>query len=76
MSTSIYRRLRELMPEHPLMIGTVDVPGKTATVELIGGGFVQAANPTEIEKGKKVFVQGGVIVNEAPNLPIEAEGEI
>ena len=78
MSTEIYRRLRELLPDQPVMIGTVSAvyPNKTALIELLGGGFAVAANPIGAQQSARVFVRDDLIVSEAPNLPIEEGGEI
>lgn len=78
MSTDVYRRLRELLPTHPLYLGQITLvhPDKTASVTLTGGGLVRVANPSSLAQGKKVFVQGERITGEAPDLPLEQEVEI
>lgn len=78
MSTNIYRRLLEILPNQPVNIGTITTVNsdKTATVTLVDGGIVRVANPTNLTTGKRVFVQGDAITNEAPNLPIEQGGDI
>lgn len=65
-----YRLLRELLPEPPLQVGTVlAVDGGVATIELPGGGRLQARGQASV--GDRVFVRAGAIEGEAPALPLE-----
>ena len=64
-----YRRLLDLLPQRPLLVGTVEsVSGNVSTVLLPSGGRVTArgAAPT----GQRVFLRDGVIESEAPNLEV------
>ena len=62
-----------LLPARPLQVGTViAVTGETATVELPGGGRLQARGQATV--GARVFVRDGAIEGGAPNLTyVEAE---
>lgn len=72
-STNLYRRLRELLPDAPLLIGDVTALGTThdAQVTLPGGGVLQVRNPINATLEQRVFVQGHAITGLAPILPIE-----
>lgn len=72
MQTNVYRALLELLPQDPLLVGTVteiNADG-TATVELPGGGTLRARGVAEV--GDRVFVRGGVIDSTAPALTVLA----
>ncbi len=78
MSTDIYRRLLNLLPAQPLLVGEIAgiYPDGTAQVTLLGGaGEVRALNPAKLAKGARCFVRGDSIIGNAPELPYE-EGEI
>lgn len=63
-----------LLPARPLQVGTVSAitTGGTATIDLPGGGQVQARGTTTV--GSRVFVRDGAIEGNAPALPyVEAE---
>lgn len=65
-----FRQFLNLIPADPLQVGTVQaIADGLATVQLPGGGLIQARGDTAI--GQNVFVRGGAIEGEAPNLPIE-----
>ena len=65
-----YKILRDLLPQAPLQVGVVlSVDGGVATVELPGGGQVQARGDAGV--GDRVFVRDGVIEGAAPALPVE-----
>ena len=67
---NLYNTLLDLLPARPLQVGTVtQVAGDLATVQLPGGGILQARG--EATAGQRVFVRDGVIEGPAPNLPIE-----
>lgn len=63
-----------LLPQRPLMVGTVSaVDGAICTVSLPGGGSLQARG-TGWSTSDRVFVRDGVIEGEAPSLTyVEAE---
>jgi hypothetical protein len=67
---NLYRRLRELQPEQPLLTGTVlSAPGDgTARVQATSGGIFVARNPLNVAAGKDVFYRDSTITGEAPAL--------
>lgn len=66
-----YKLLLDLLPQAPLQVGTVlSAEGGVATIELPGGGRVQARG--DAAAGECVFVRDGVIEGRAPTLPTEA----
>lgn len=70
MSRNPYKLLRELLPEAPLLVGTVTVVGDgVATVTLPGGGTLQARGVAVVNQ--RVFVRDGLIEGDAPVLPVE-----
>lgn len=67
---NVYQTFLDLLPARPLQVGTVtQVAGDLATVQLPGGGIVQARG--QASAGQRVFVRDGVIEGAAPDLPIE-----
>lgn len=68
MQTNLYRALRELLPEPPLLSGVVTaVHGDgTATVEFPGGGTQRVRGSATV--ADNVFVRNGLIEGEAPAL--------
>ena len=67
--TNIYRQFLDLIPARPLQAGTVTaVSGNTCTVELPGGGLLQARGTAAVND--QVFVRDGVIEGAAPALGI------
>ena len=67
---NLYNTLLDLLPARPLQVGTVlSISDGTATIELPGGGILQARG--EAAAGQRVFVRDGAIEGLAPNLPIE-----
>lgn len=62
-----------LLPSTPLQVGTVlSIASGTATIELPGGGRLQARGTATV--GARVFVRNGVIEGAAPTLTyVEAE---
>jgi hypothetical protein len=67
-ANNVYALFRALLPTDPLLLGTVvaSEDGKT-TVELLGGEMVVVRGRADV--ASKVFVRGGAIENDAPNLP-------
>lgn len=68
METNLYRALRELLPEAPLLAGdvvAVNADG-TATVQFPGGGQQRARGVAAVSDS--VFVRAGVIEGPAPAL--------
>lgn len=68
-----FRQFLDLIPAHPLQVGTVaSVDGGVARIALPGGGILQARGSATV--GQRVFVRDGVIEGEAPILAY-VEGE-
>jgi len=68
-TTNLWRRLRQLTPGDPLLIGEVvaaDTYG--ATLQLPTGDLVQVRGVGTV--GQKVFFRAGVIEGLAPDLPV------
>jgi hypothetical protein len=74
MLDNFYRQFIGLLPARPLQVGTVTaVDGGVATIELAGGGILQARGDATV--GQRVFVRDGAIEGQAPTLTyVEAEG--
>jgi len=63
-----YRQLLNLLPARPLQVGVViGIVDGVATVELPGGGRVQARGEAKLRDS--VFVREGAIEGPAPDLP-------
>lgn len=70
MSTNLYRALREILPEAPLLVATVvsvDTDAGTSLVEFPGGNQ-QILRGTAVAQDNKAFVRNGVIEGAAPTL--------
>lgn len=66
---NIYRQFLDLIPARPLQVGTVTaVSGDQCTVELPGGGLLQARGTAAV--ADQVFVRDGVIEGAAPALTV------
>lgn len=62
--------LKQLLAGPPQHVGqVVAVDGNIVTLELPGGGHIKARGAGTI--GRHVFEQGGLILGEAPALPID-----
>ena len=69
MSTNLYQAFKKVFPDAPLQVGEViAVDGDTATVELPGGGRLQARGAATV--GNQVWVRDGVIEGDAPTLTL------
>lgn len=69
MITNLWKRLRQLLPEPPLLVGqVVAVTSYGVTVELPDGSMIKARGAATI--GSKVFIRNGIIEGAAPTLPI------
>jgi len=68
MQTNLYRALRELIPEAPLLVGIVGAvhTDGTSTVTYPGGGTQRVRGTASV--GASVFVRDGVIEGNAPGL--------
>ena len=68
--TNLYRALRELLPEAPLLVATVisvQASTGTSTVQYPGGNQ-QRVRGTSAAATSQVFVRNGIIENAAPAL--------
>ncbi|AKZ25255.1 hypothetical protein ACNRBS_15695 [Ralstonia pseudosolanacearum] len=66
---NLWRQFEDLLPDSPLLVGTVVTSHDdgTVTVQLLGGGLVRvtgAGGP-----GDRLFVRGSEVVGPAPTLP-------
>ena len=62
--------LKQLLAGPPHQVGQEEaVDGNIVTLELTGGGHIKARGAGTI--GQHVFEQGGLILGEAPTLPID-----
>lgn len=69
-TTNLWRRLKDLLPEPPLLIGTVTaVADFDVVIALPDGSQARARGATTV--GQIVFFRNGVIEGPAPTLPIE-----
>ncbi len=64
-----YKRLIELLPQYPRLIGTViAVDGGEVLLEQMNGGTVRAVGDG-LTIGDKVFFRNGAVEGPAPDLP-------
>ena len=65
--SNLYHQFLALLPPRPLQVGTVTaVAGQLCTVQLPGGGVLQARGDATV--GDRVFVRDGLIEGLAPAL--------
>nr|WP_295937346.1 hypothetical protein [uncultured Acidovorax sp.] len=69
--TNLFRRLQELLPDEPQLSGQItgSLGSGRVRIELPGGGALEALNPSGLAVGTWVYVKGGAIIGEAPDLP-------
>ncbi len=67
--TNLWRQFSALLPESPLLIGTVVTQHSddTVTVELLDGGLLRVSGSSSV--GDRVFVREGQVEGVAPTLP-------
>ena len=66
---NLYEQFRLLIPNPPLLAGTVLGVGEgSVTVALPGGGLIRARGSAAM--GQKVFVRDNTLEGEAPNLTL------
>lgn len=66
-TTNLWKRLKQLLPEAPLLIGVVDsVSAYGAVVLLPDGAYVAVRGNATV--GQQVFIRDGVIEGLAPSL--------
>ena len=66
--SNLYRKFKALIPDAPLLVGTV-IATTPLRVELPDGTQVPARG--EATLGDRVFVRDGAIEGPAPTLPVE-----
>ena len=66
---NLWRQFEDLLPDSPLLVGTVVTSHDdgTVTVQLLGGGLVRVTGAGE--PGDRLFVRGSEVVGPAPTLP-------
>ncbi|AST26523.1 hypothetical protein [Ralstonia pseudosolanacearum] len=66
---NLWRQFEDLLPDAPLLVGTVVTrhDDGTVTVQLLGGGLVRATGAGE--PGERLFVRGDEVIGAAPTLP-------
>lgn len=69
--SNLYHQFLALLPPRPLQVGAVTaVAGQLCTVQLPGGGVLQARGAAAV--GDQVFVRDGLIEGLAPALTVVA----
>lgn len=70
MSTNPFKRLLALLPNPPLLVGTVvAIDSGVATIQLPDGTLMKARG--DVAVSDHVFFRDNVIEGPAPNLPVE-----
>ena len=72
MSTNLYKRLKALLPDDPVMTGQVSAvfSDGTALVALEGAaGLLRVRNPLGTASGVRVYVKSGAVTGPAPAMP-------
>jgi hypothetical protein len=66
---NVWRQFAQLLPESPLLLGTVlaDHADGTVTVQLLDGGLLRVTGSGTVSD--RVFVRDGEVVGPAPTLP-------
>lgn len=65
-----YTRLVALLPQRPLLVGTVtQVNAGVCTISMPGGGLATARGDAIV--GQRVFFRDGAVEASAPTLPVE-----
>ena len=66
---NLWRQFEDLLPDSPLLVGTVVTSHDdgTVTVQLLGGGLVRVTGAGE--PGERLFVRGAEVIGSAPTLP-------
>lgn len=72
MSTNLYKRLKALLPEAPVLTGQITTLYADGTAQITqdgGSGQLRVRNPLLLASGARVYVQGDAITGSAPALP-------
>jgi hypothetical protein len=71
---NLWRQFADLLPESPLLIGTVHAVhvDHSVTVVLLDGGHLRVQTNGQIAAttGQRVFVRAGEVIGPAPSLPV------
>lgn len=70
MSTNLYRQLRSLLPDPPLLVAmvvSINATTQTSLVQFPGGGR-QTVRGTSVAASNRAFVRNGIVENAAPAL--------
>ena len=64
-----WKHLKSLLPDAPLLIGTVEahLSGDLSSLQLLGGGVITARGQS-VAVGHKAFVRNGLVEGNAPDL--------
>lgn len=71
MTTNLYKRLKALLPDDPVMTGQISAvfADGTALVALEGAaGLLRVRNPLGKGNSSRVYVQGGAVTGSAPEM--------
>lgn len=67
---NLFKVFKDLIPDHPLLVGTVIVVETgQCLIQLPGGAYVTGRGDGVV--GQKVFIRDGVIEGQAPNLTVQ-----
>lgn len=72
MAVNLWARWKDLMPDDPLLVGTVmaiDEGANKTLVQFPGGSRTWVIGTATVSLGR-VFVQGGKLAGDAPSLPL------
>ncbi|WP_019024047.1 MULTISPECIES: hypothetical protein [unclassified Thioalkalivibrio] len=67
---NLYRQFQRMIPRDPLLVAEVvshNADG-SSTLETPAGGIIRARG-TDVAVGSNAYVQGGRVIEEAPDLP-------
>jgi hypothetical protein len=69
MSYNLYRRLRDILPDEPLLVGLITSESAAGyVIQLPDGAEIVARGDATV--GQRVFVRAGLIEGPAPELPV------
>lgn len=71
MTTNLYKRLKALLPDDPVMTGKISAvfADGTALVALEGAaGLLRVRNPLGKANSSRVYVRGGEVTGSAPEM--------
>lgn len=71
MSTNLYKRLKDLLPDDPVITGQINAVFADGTAQITledGVGQLRVRNPLGVASGARVYVKGGVVTGTAPAM--------